>query len=394
MNLPLFHGGALTVMAEPVGNPLYDIAPVHAAAVVAVLLMPVGAWLVRQRAARSSARAARLVEGYDRLPAADKFAAWLLAVSAVVHLALIGHGTGPERLLFLADAVALGWVARRLVLGMSWRLPAALILTGSIAAWWVAAVGGEPPDQVALATKLVEIAAIAFTIAPARRGRLRGVAAASATVTLVVVTAIVGWVGAFAASAGEGGHHGAGLPAPGTVMTPHEEREETSAETAAATLLYTETSAAIARYADPAVAAADGYDVDGLHGLGFHAGNKEYEEDGRILDPARPETLVYAEGPDGPVLLGAMFIMPKLHVPGPAVGGALTPWHGHEQICIGLLPPSLTGLVSPLGGCPVASIAIPTTPEMIHVWTIPGAPEPFGDLDDTWLRAHLGIPPA
>jgi hypothetical protein len=26
---------------------------------------------------------------------------------------------------------------------------------------------------------------------------------------------------------------------------------------------------------------------------------------------------------------------------------------------------------------------------MIHIWIVPGAPEPFGDLDDAWKRAYL-----
>ncbi len=26
---------------------------------------------------------------------------------------------------------------------------------------------------------------------------------------------------------------------------------------------------------------------------------------------------------------------------------------------------------------------------MIHVWTLPGVPEPFGDLDDGWLSEYL-----
>jgi hypothetical protein len=26
---------------------------------------------------------------------------------------------------------------------------------------------------------------------------------------------------------------------------------------------------------------------------------------------------------------------------------------------------------------------------MIHIWIVPGAPEPFGDLDDEWKRAYL-----
>jgi hypothetical protein len=393
MNLPLLHGGSVTIAEASVGSPLYDIAPEHVGAIVAVLLMPVAAWYVRLGASRGSRRAQTLLAGYDRLPTADRIAAWLIAVSAVVHLALIGHGPAPTKALFLADAIALAWVARRLVLGRPWRLPAVVVLTGSVAAWWAAAIGGEPPDQVAIATKLVEIVAITLAIAPRTPGRLKGLASTSATVALVFVTALAGWIGSFAAAA-EGaepgqGHHGGAAVAPGTLLTAHPGRDATPEERAAADQLVADTRRAIAKYANPAVAAADGYDVAGLAGLGFHAGNPLYEHDGRILDPERPETLVYADTREGPVLLGAMFIMPKAHLPGPAVGGPLTPWHAHEQICIGLLPPSLTGLVSPLGGCPVASIAVPLTPEMIHVWTVPGAPQVFGDLDEAWLKEYL-----
>jgi hypothetical protein len=85
-----------------------------------------------------------------------------------------------------------------------------------------------------------------------------------------------------------------------------------------------------------------------------------------------------------------MFQMPSFGDPGPAVGGPLTVWHGHEQICFSLVPPGLTGIVSPLGGCPVGSLIIPRTVEMMHVWTVPGVPQPFGDLDDGWRRDYVG----
>ena len=26
---------------------------------------------------------------------------------------------------------------------------------------------------------------------------------------------------------------------------------------------------------------------------------------------------------------------------------------------------------------------------MIHVWTLPGVPEPYGDLEDKWLNEYL-----
>ena len=29
------------------------------------------------------------------------------------------------------------------------------------------------------------------------------------------------------------------------------------------------------------------------------------------------------------------------------------------------------------------------TAEMIHIWIVPGAPEPFVDLDDAWKRSYL-----
>ncbi len=83
-----------------------------------------------------------------------------------------------------------------------------------------------------------------------------------------------------------------------------------------------------------------------------------------------------------------MFTMPSMDAPGPAFGGPLTVWHAHEHVCIGLLPPGLAGIESPLGGCPAGSVDLPRTGEMIHAWIIPGAPA-FGDLPDAARRAWL-----
>jgi hypothetical protein len=188
------------------------------------------------------------------------------------------------------------------------------------------------------------------------------------------------------------GHHvhAGGIAPPGTVLPEAALREPTPAERTAATQLVLTARTALARYNDPRVAAADGYRVAGMAGIDFHATNPAYEKDGRVLDPTRPETLVYGVAPDGrPVLLGAMFQMPDLRAHGPAIGGPLTMWHAHEHVCISLTPPSLTGILSPLGACPIGSFDVPLTPEMIHVWIVPGAPETIGDLDDEWKRAYL-----
>ena len=188
------------------------------------------------------------------------------------------------------------------------------------------------------------------------------------------------------------GHHvhAGSVAPPGTILPLVPEREPTAAERAAAADLVTAARVALARYADPAVAAADGYRVKGLAGLDFHAGNPAHENDDRVLDPAHPETLVYAVAPDGrPVLMGAMFMMPKIGTPGPTIGGPLTVWHAHQHVCFSLTPPGLAGLLSPLGMCPLGTIDVPLTAEMIHIWIVPGAPEPFGDLDEAWKRAYL-----
>lgn len=371
------------------GSPLYFIAPDHftgLAALVAFLIA--GAWLLGRGR-------------FGHLAVADRLLVVLIAASSAVHagLAIADDHGGSTRLLFLADAVLLAYVARRVARGRSIGRVGAAVLLGSIGAYWASAFSGEPSDQLGSLTKLIEIAALAIALRPAaalRPGALRSFAGNAAIVLLIVGTAASSWVGAFRASAAEpgavAGHHvhGGAVPPPGTVMPAVPDREATAEEIAAAERLLLDTRVALARYRDPAVAAADGYKVEGLSGIDFHAANPAYEKDGRVLDPARPESLVYAVGPDGrPVLMGALFQMPDFGQPGPMIGGPLTVWHGHEHVCFSLTPLALAGLLSPLGMCPLGSIDLPVTAQMIHIWIVPGAPQPFGDLDDEWKRGYL-----
>jgi hypothetical protein len=379
-----------------VGSPLYQIGAEHLAGVIALGALPIGWWLLRRR-------------GVPTLAPIQWLLFALLAGSAAVHAGLIfgsdGHGIG-IRALFLADALLLGLIARRVLRGVGAGRLGVAVLVGSIVAYWMSAASGEAPDQVGLATKLGEILALAIIARPAAsspRRIARSLVRSLAIVLLVLGTATSSWIGAFRAAAAEpgavAGHnvhghahgHGHGsVPPPGTIFPDLPARDATPAERAAANDLVLAARKALARYADPAVAAADGYNVNGLAGIDFHASNPAYENDGRVLDPARPETLVYAVAPNGrPVLMGAMFQMPKIGQPGPMIGGPLTVWHAHEHVCISLTPLGLSGILSPLGTCPVASIDVPLTAEMIHIWIVPGAPEPFGDLDEAWKRAYL-----
>jgi hypothetical protein len=372
------------------GSPLYQISAEHVAGAIALLALPIAFWLIRRR-------------GMPALAPVQWLLVALLAGSAALHAGLAlanGDHGGGIRALFLIDAVFLAVIARRVLRGGGVGRLGVFVLVASIVAYWFSAISGESPDQVGLATKLCEILALAIVIqqasASAPRARVRGFARGLALVVLVVGTAATSWAGAFRASAAGPGAvashhvHAGGVAAPGTVMPEVPARDATSAERAAADELVTAARTALARYADPSVAAADGYEVSGMHGIDFHAANPANDHDGRVLDPAHPETLVYAVAPDGrPVLMGAMFLMPKIGEPGPTVGGPLTVWHAHEHVCISLTPPGLAGLLSPLGTCPIGTFDLPLTPQMIHIWIVPGAPDPIGDLDDAWKRAYL-----
>jgi hypothetical protein len=384
MNLLLAHVDH--VIGPAGGSPLYQIGADHVAGLIALLVLPIGALVLRRR-------------GTPHLTPIQWLLASLLAASAAIHAGLaIGqdHGVGLS-VLFIADALLLGLVARRVLSGSPAGRLGVIVLVGSIGAYWLSALGGESPDQIGLATKLIEILALAIVVRPApRRSRLRSVVGGAAVLTFALGTATSSWIGAFRASAAEpgavAGHHvhAGSVAPPGTIFPTVPSRDATPAERAAAANMVDAARIALARYADPAVAAADGYHVNGLAGIDFHAANPAYEHDDRVLDPAHPETLVYAVAPDGrPVLMGAMFLMPKIGSPGPTIGGPLTVWHAHQHICFSLTPPALAGLLSPLGACPIGTIDVPLTPEMIHIWIVPGAPEPFGDLDEAWKRAYL-----
>jgi hypothetical protein len=368
------------------GSVMYAIAPEHRAGLVAAALVPVAAWLVRRS---DDTRARALVDGYRRTRPLYRLVAWLLALSGALHLGLVfGHEPSALSVLFAADGVLLLVVAHRLVTGRRWRPWAGLVLAGSIGGFMVAGLSGQAPDQVALATKLAELVALVATLTPPAERRLRRAAVSVGFVSLTVLTGVTAWAGAFVA-AGDGGHHAGATPMPGTLLPPTEDRAATPDEAAAAAKLHRAIATAIAPFADTSVAEAVGYQVGTVRGIDHHAPNPRFQHDGRIFDPSRPETLVYAVGPDGPVLLGAMFEMDGLRRPGPTPGGPLTVWHAHDHICITPLPPFFVGIMSPFGGCPNPSVTLPMTPEMIHVWTIPGAPEPFGHLDEAWIRDHL-----
>src|SRR5260370_24996261 len=79
-----------------------------------------------------------------------------------------------------------------------------------------------------------------------------------------------------------------------------------------------------------------------------HYVNPAYLTDADVLNPLHVQSLIYFNGKQGPILIGAMFIMPRSFEAGPQVGGPLTVWHQHSNICFD----DVTGMAVPSGDEP------------------------------------------
>ncbi|KAA3641349.1 MAG: hypothetical protein DWP92_01340 [Armatimonadetes bacterium] len=379
-------------IGDNVGNPLYSVVNEHLAAVVVLLLLPLLTWVVvrsaRVLASRGVPWAAALQARVADAPLNRRIAGIAVAWSAVLHGVLVfTHAFSFYTVLYAAGAAALGWAAWSIVSAR--RRAAVSIVVLSIAAYWVL---GAPPDQLGLFTKLMELFALTLLAIPAADGqrRLRRMAPAG-VVCLLVFTSLASWIGAFASAGADGGHHGGEFPGPATLVPYVERLEPTPTEAAFAEEVYWATVAAVAKYQDPSVAEAAGYDVGTIRGSDHHAQNPGLIGDGRILDPEYPESLIYAETPHGPILVGVMFETDGIRDTGPTDGGPIVMWHRHENVCFSLLPPAIAGIESPFGMCPLGSLNIPYTGEMVHAWTLPGVPKEdhWGHIDDEWLDAYI-----
>ncbi len=137
-------------------------------------------------------------------------------------------------------------------------------------------------------------------------------------------------------------------------------------------------------------------DLDVVEAAGFRSigdgatGHEHYLQwdwidDDVVLDPDRPESLVFEPQPDGSKkLVSAMFMLP----PGtdlesiPDWGGQLMQWHVHGDLCFTSdhSAPQVASL-KPVGGtCPAPLVDFPLSP-MIHVWITPHPCGPFAALE-------------
>jgi hypothetical protein len=154
----------------------------------------------------------------------------------------------------------------------------------------------------------------------------------------------------------------------GMVMAPVPSGQPTPAQQAAANQLVAQTKATLAKYTSLSAATAAGYvPATNPNGYTVHYANwSAARSDG--FDPSKPAFLVYANTVNGPVLMGAMYLGPAPCTPGPDVGGSLTQWHAHDNLC--LSGGQVVGRTSASGTC-ASGVHNTNTYFMLHVWTEP-----------------------
>jgi hypothetical protein len=148
--------------------------------------------------------------------------------------------------------------------------------------------------------------------------------------------------------------------------------------------LIRDTIAGLRRYEFPLAAYAAGYRSIGDHVTVEHYVNWSYTDDGHILDPLRPESIVYQKRGGMQRAVAAMYQLPfgSSFADVPDVGGPLTQWHVHANLCLTDNPEQkiLSSFTTITGSCPAGTSKASNTP-MLHVWVVPTPCGPFAALE-------------
>lgn len=293
-----------------------------------------------------------------------------------------------------------------------------LVGSGALAAMWllssqsgIAFVDGlevahpvELGDGIAAALAVVAAGLCAATLLrPVRPVRVEQRVLASVASVAVVLLVLAGMTAAarpshHATGADGGDHHetvasAAPLtePAAAVAPVPYDPAKPldlggvegvTAEQQARAENLIANTLSHLPAYADPAVAEAAGYRSINDGGTGYeHYIHAEYRNDGKVLDPDRPESLVYQVRDGEKQLVAAMYMAE----PGttlettPDLGGPLTQWHIHDNLCFAESG-QVAGLTDASGNC-APPLVKPEPVPMIHVWITPHPCGPFAALE-------------
>lgn len=170
---------------------------------------------------------------------------------------------------------------------------------------------------------------------------------------------------------------------------PTDASRPTATEQARADKLVKDTKAALAKYTTTGSVEAAGYYSIGDALTGYeHFVNTAYLDDGDELDPGRIESIVFKVDGDTKQLVTGMYILTsgKTMADVPDVGGPLTVWHDHQNLCW-----DASGHVV---GVKVGDVCtrgtFHATAPMLHVWVVPNECGPFSGVEGTVVAAAHG----
>jgi hypothetical protein len=151
--------------------------------------------------------------------------------------------------------------------------------------------------------------------------------------------------------------------------------EQTEKQKLAADLFYQEVVESLRRqgWFDVEKASASGYLLD-YERDSTHYENAQFLFDGEVLNPKKPEYLMFYETSQGIKLVGAMFIIESLTEHGEQFGGQETTWHFHDYgkgVCAPVdIPKHLVDKYKvSKQGCEKGYLMKRST-EMLHVWVV------------------------
>lgn len=359
-------------------------------------------------------------------------AAFASLAAGAIHAAAVGsHSDLPDmvKAFIAAAAFQLGWGALALIRPQ--RVPVAVGIIGNLAllGGWVAAMNGgvsfiegmdtdlspSTADVLAAAFAAVAVLGGALAIIRPRAGAAQSSGGWGKGTAFVAVAGLaslgLGVVGMDAAAAPD--HH-SGAAADGhahdddadtaaagddhhaSVAKPYDPALPidlsgtpgvTPAQQAAAENMISATLLALPHWENFETAEAEGFYSIGDGPTGSeHFINWDYAADDDVLNPYRPESLMYDTTGGGRRLVAAMYMAepgtPLTEVP--ELGGALTQWHIHNDLCFTPATPDqaprVAGLIDGAGNCAPGLTKFPETP-MIHVWITPHPCGPFAALE-------------
>jgi hypothetical protein len=313
------------------------------------------------------------------------------AVYTFAVVALFQIGVGAMALVSNRKLVGLALGLGNLALVGGWLLAK----TSSSGIGFIDGLDAKEPIQWAdgLAVGLAAVAVLVVLIAAFRRWHLPSSDAITRVFALpVVALTLTGMVAAGQHTHSHGtaaaGHVHAAAAIPPTPFVPGQPINlggvpgVTAAQQAQAENVLASTLYFLPHFSDYKVAEAEGWFSIGDGVSGFeHFIKPSTFDDGKVLDPTAPESLVYNTAGGKRTLSAAMYMLSTgtTLADVPKLGGALMQWHIHDNLCFSPTG-HIAGLRAAGGPCPVGQVKGGETP-MIHVWVKSNPCGPFSALE-------------